>query len=363
MLPHLTSLLILEASMPTVSLVTLRLEKRFALSISRGTRSGSEMMWLRLAQEGIEGWGEACEFSVGSSPQTISVLQEGWRNAQPWLESLDLNEWPGKVRELHELGIPTAVISAIDQAGWDWMGKKRRQPCWSLWGATTAPARVETSVTIGISSPDAAVKRVEHWLSLAPFRCFKIKLGSPNGTQADRLMFEAVQSAIPAGSRVSVDANGGWSLEDARSMARWLEHRGVDHVEQPLARGRDSELVELRRSTALPIILDESCWNSQDIAALASCADGINIKLMKCGGVSEALRMIERARAHGLKCMLGCYGNSSLANSAAAHLASWVDYIDLDSHFNLLNDPFVGWERHAGAWTVSDRPGFGVRLS
>ena len=173
-------------------------------------------------------------------------------------------------------------------------------------------------------------------------------------------MFEAVREILPRRAQVSVDVNGGWSAQDAIAMSRWLADRGVDHIEQPLPRGRERQLPALRKKMALPIILDESCRTQEDIPVLAGSCDGINIKLMKCGGPVEALRMIHTAQAHGLRIMIGCYSNSALANTAGAHLGGWADYLDLDSHMNLTDDPFQGASLSRGRLDVSEKPGFGV---
>jgi L-Ala-D/L-Glu epimerase len=171
-----------------------------------------------------------------------------------------------------------------------------------------------------------------------------------------------VRSALPEGTRLSVDANGGWSLADAKQMAEWLAERGIDHLEQPLRRGAEEELAELRAQSQLPVILDESVLDSADIVRLHRMAalDGINIKLMKCGGVTEALRMVATARAHGLKILVGCYGHTALGNTAAAALAPLVDYLDLDSHLNLKDDPFSGSEYRDGYLHPPAGVGFGI---
>ena len=171
----------------------------------------------------------------------------------------------------------------------------------------------------------SAVQRVAQWRALGDVRAFKVKLGSPSGLAADREMFAAVRDALPAEMRVSVDANGGWTLAQAREMAPWLAARGVDHLEQPLPRGREDELAVLHAESPLPIFVDESCRTSAELPRLAGSIAGINIKLMKCGGLDGALRLIATARAHGLKVLLGCYGNTALANTAAAQLGMLVD--------------------------------------
>jgi L-alanine-DL-glutamate epimerase-like enolase superfamily enzyme len=137
----------------------------------------------------------------------------------------------------------------------------------------------------------------------------------------------------------------------------------VEYVEQPLRRGEEDALPELYRRSPLPIFIDESCFDSRDVARFADRVHGINIKLMKCGGLSEAMRMVHTARALGLQVMYGCYSDSSLAISAAAQIAPLADHLDLDSHLNLLNDPFEGATLHEGRVLPSDAPGLGVRLA
>jgi L-Ala-D/L-Glu epimerase len=143
-------------------------------------------------------------------------------------------------------------------------------------------------------------------------------------------------------------------------MIGWLREQGVEYVEQPLAEGQEALMGELKARATLPIFADESCWSVADIPQLADQVDGINIKLMKCGGLAEARRMVETAKACGLQVMLGCYSDSALLNSAAAQLAPLVDYLDLDSHLNLTDDPFVGAQLEEGRLVPRDAPGLGV---
>lgn len=169
----------------------------------------------------------------------------------------------------------------------------------------------------------------------------------------------AVREEAPA-QELYVDANGGWSLEDAITMCNWLEGLGVKYVEQPLPQGQEDRLAELKEHTPLPIFVDESCLTSRDIPQLADCVNGINIKIMKAGGLTEAMRMVHTARAYGLQVMFGCYSDSSLSNTAAAHLSPLADYLDLDSHLNLIDDPFTGALIQEGRVLPNDQPGLGV---
>ncbi|HEY9879341.1 MAG TPA: enolase C-terminal domain-like protein, partial [Leptolyngbyaceae cyanobacterium] len=158
----------------------------------------------------------------------------------------------------------------------------------------------------------------------------------------------------------SIDANGGWSLANALQMAEWLAARGVTYLEQPLPVEATQDLLTLYEKSPLPIFVDESCFTSRDIPSLADRVHGINIKLMKSGGLSEAHRMIHTARACGLQVMFGCYSDSSVSNTALAHLSPLADHLDLDSHLNLLDDPFVGAGLSDGRLLPNDKPGLGL---
>ncbi|WP_338460908.1 dipeptide epimerase [Synechococcus elongatus IITB7] len=329
--------------------------KRFALRISRGSTQATTNLWVRLQQDGIEGWGEASPFSTGQQPQTTELLSEALTAIAPALVNLD----PWNQQQFEDLtrSIPSAARAALDLAVWDWRGKALGQPLWKLWGLDRDRCPV-TSVTIGISSPEAGQERLAAWRELFEPALIKVKLGSPEGVEADRALLNALKEVAPI-TPFSVDANGGWDVATTRSLADWLVESGVIYLEQPLAKGQEADLLNLR-DLPLPIFVDESVWTSQDVATLSDRVDGINLKLLKTGGLTEALRAIHTARAHGLQLMLGCYSDSSLLNSAAAQLGPLVDYLDLDSHLNLLDDPFRGATIEAGRLVPSDRPGLGV---
>jgi muconate cycloisomerase len=259
---------------------------------------------------------------------------------------------------LQKAQVPSSAQAALDIALHDWLGKKVGLPLWRLWGLNRN-AIVPTSVTIGINSPEAARARVRDWLQFTDVRVLKVKLGSPNGIKADQEMLIAVREEAPT-QELYVDANGGWNLEDAVVMCNWLADFGVKYVEQPLAQGEEDKLAQLKKRSPLPIFVDESCLTSRDIPQFANCIDGINIKLMKAGGLSEAMRMVHTARSHNLQVMFGCYSDSSLSNTAAAHLSPLADYLDLDSHLNLKDDPFTGATIQNGRVLPNDQPGLGV---
>lgn len=343
-----------------IHIQTFTVSKRFALTISRGTTAGSNNIWVKILHEGIEGWGEASPFSTGKTPQTTETIVQALQLLAPSLEKFTPFDRVSIEELLIQAQTPSAARAAIDMALHDWSGKKIGLPLWRLWGLERDRI-VPVSVTIGINTPEGARERVRDWLNAIAARVLKVKLGNPKGIEADMEMLMAVKEEAPADARIYVDANGGWNLEDAIAMCDWLASVGVEYVEQPLGVAEEIEkFAELHRRSPLPIFLDESCFTSSDIPKLANCADGINIKLMKSGGLTEAMRMVHTAKACGLQVMFGCYSDSCLANTAAAQLAPLADYLDLDSHLNLKDDPFVGAIISDGRLLPNDLPGLGV---
>ncbi|MDJ1185092.1 dipeptide epimerase [Roseofilum casamattae] len=335
--------------------------KRFALKISRGSKTHNTNIWVSVEHDGITGWGEATPFSTGTSVQTTGEIVAALKVIVPILELFSPLERQQMQTTLAKSGIslPSAARAALDMACYDWLGKSVNCPLWQLWGLDRQhiPA---TSVTIGISSPEAARERLRHWQEMLPVRYLKVKLGSLEGIEADRAMLDALLEVVPEGCKVYVDANGGWNVKQAIAMAGTLKEWGIEYIEQPLAPGREQDLIQLYEKSPLPIFVDESCHTRTDIPLLADRIHGINIKLMKAGGLSEAMAMIHTARACGLQVMLGCYSDSSLSNTAASHLGALVDYLDLDSHLNLIDDPFTGATLQDSCLIPNSHPGLGV---
>lgn len=341
-----------------LSITPFTVHKRVPLTISRGTTSQSTNLWIKIVADGVEGWGEATPFSVGTSAQTEQTISQELTALRPVLEPLH----PLERQRIEPLlmSVGSAARAAIDVALWDWFGKQTGLPLWQLWGLDRDRIG-PTAVTVGIATPDAALKRWQRWQSQVPtVKSVKVKLGNPTGIQADQAMMEALLPKIPQGTKISVDANGGWQLPEAIEMAQWLAARGITYIEQPLPVALDGALEELSARSPLPIFVDESCFTSQDIPPLAEAVHGINIKLMKAGGLSEALRMIHTAQAHNLQIMFGCYSDSVLSNTALAHLSPLADHLDLDSHLNLANDPFQGATIQAGCLQPGESPGLGI---
>lgn len=335
---------------------TLYLKKRFPLRISRGEITGGENLFVSVTDGTLTGWGE---MAPGDTEGAASVAE-----GRAQLDRFCPNGLEGAIQDIwaraHAAGVGACALAALDMALWDLHAKQAGMPLYRLLGL--ARRGVVSSLTVGINPPEVVRARVPLLLARGA-RALKIKLGSNDGIEADKAMFAAVHEAAQgSGAVLRVDANGGWSLKDARHMMDWLAARGVEYVEQPLVQGAEDQLPELFQNRALPIFVDESCRLSTDIPAFAHCVDGVNLKLMKCGGITEALRIVAAARAHQLKTMIGCMGESSVSIAAGASLSALFDYIDLDSHLNLDPDPATGAPFEHGVTLPAEQPGHGGSL-
>ena len=338
------------------------LSKAVPLAISRGTTSAVEHLLLELEHEGLIGRGETGGFDTGHRHyDTDAIAAE--------LEALELEglePQPLQVLEPLLARLSPPARCGLDLALHDWWGQRLGQPLHRLWGLDPG-ACVATSVTLGLGEPSAVLARLERWRLQLPSTRIKLKLGSPHGLDHDRALVQAVRAALRPGDELQIDANGGWDLAGARQMIPWLAEQGVVLVEQPLAPLLDAEadtagFAALQGLAPIPVVADESCWDLGDLLRLAPHVQGINIKLVKCGGLSEGLLMARTARRLGLGVMLGCYSDGGLLNSGAAQLLPLVQWPDLDSHLNLIDDPFAGPDRDGDVLRPVARPGLGAQL-
>lgn len=331
--------------MITVRHRPLDLHLRHTFRLSRGASDVRHNLLVELEHEGLVGLGEAAPIP---------------RYAQDWASSSSAVETMagrlGDPRAFRDAGRAAAVAgqeaaqAAVDMALHDLAGKRMGVPLYELLGLDPR-ATPATSYTIGLDTPEVVERKVRE---AGAYEILKVKLGSDE----DREVLETVRGATDR--RLLVDANEGWTLDGARERLEWLAGLGVELVEQPLPADRLEETRELRRESPLPLFADESVHRAEDIPRIASAFDGINIKLAKCGGIGEALRMIATARAHGLRVMLGCMVESSIGITAAAHLSPLVDYADLDGNLLIADDPFTGARIVDGRIVLPDAPGLGV---
>lgn len=340
-----------------IHLYTVPLKKRFPLAISRGVRSHSENVFLAYEHEGFVGWGEAAPGASEGAATPAEVKAELGRFLATDFEQLSIADCQQRSIDMQ---IAPCAYAAFDIALWDWKAKKAQMPLYELLGFS-APNN-PTSVTLGINTPEVVKERIPLLLDGTTVKSLKIKLGSPKGIEADKAMFEQVlESTEPYSVGLRVDANGGWNVEEAITMMDWLSSRGVTYVEQPLAEGQEEALTKLQGY--LPIFLDESCRFAKNIPQWAQHVHGVNIKLMKCGGITEALNIMATAKAFGLKTMIGCMSESSVSIAAGAALSSAIDHIDLDSHYNLNPDPASDAPMVNGITMPPAVPGHGATLN
>ena len=343
-----------------IRIQNLTLVKKHPLTISRGTSSQTEGLFIEVEHEGITGLGEMAPVNIGDGQETAESARADIERCTPFLEPLAPWEMHRIEFLLNDSGGGRAARAGLDFALHDWLGKKAGLPVYALLGGDIAHIQ-PTTLTVGINPPDVARERARELIECGA-RKLKIKLGSPDGVEADRAMFEAVRQVAIPGIGLRVDANGGWSVDTARPMLAWLAERGVEYVEQPLPLGQETDLPLLFRDSPLPLFADESCRTATDIPKLADRVHGINLKLMKAGGIREGLRVIHAARAHGLQVMMGCMSESSLAIAASVHLSPFADHLDLDSHLNLAPDPCCGLQWADGRVLPSNASVRGIRL-
>ena len=243
-----------------------------------------------------------------------------------------------------------AAKSAIDMALHDRLGKKLGVPLYKFWGLNPQKTPC-TSFTIGLDEPAVMAEKARQ---AEAYPILKVKLGTDRDIEVLQTLRKVTDKPI------YVDANTAWTPKEAVQKIHQLANYGVVLIEQPTQPDDIAGLKYVREHSELPIIADESVKRASDIPALAEAVDGINIKLVKCGGILEALRMIHVARAHGLLVMLGCMIESSLGITAAAHLTPLVDYADLDGNLLISNDAYTGVTLENGKLILPNRPGIGV---
>ena len=320
--------------------------------IARGGASEHRLMRVRITdRDGVEGWGEAApnRFYGETAETALAVLER----LTPIVEACDAWAIEDAENEMNKaIRFNGSVKSAISAALHDLAGKRLGVPLYKLWGLDRAKAPL-TSFTIAIAANEAELRqRIDQ---AAEYPVLKIKLGTDHDEQIIRTARAAAPTKI-----LRVDANAAWSAKQALRMVDVLVACGVEYLEQPLPAHDIDGLRFVRERSVLPVIADESCVVATDVARLAGSVDGINIKLSKCGGLREALKMIATARSHGMSVMAGCMIETSLGITAAAHFAPLLDYADFDGAALLADDPYSGATINGGKIMIPDAPGLGV---
>ena len=323
----------------------LRLHLRHTFTISRGSEDVAETLLLRLVVHGIEALGETAPIGrYNEDVQGVARLLQGLR-----LDDVDLSH----VDDVLDL-LPKKAHGArcaLDLALHDLAGKQLSVPLYRVFGLNPEHAAT-TSFTIGIADLEKTVAKTKE---ARHFPILKVKTGS--GSEVETL--EAIRSVYTG--TIRLDANEGWDPEQAVRMLKELDRFDIEFCEQPIPAGNPAGLRFVKERSPIPIFVDEDSRTLEDLAPLYGCVDGINIKLTKCGGLREAMRMIHTARALGMKIMIGCMIESSVLATAAAHITPLVDYADLDGPLLITDDPFVGVRYDGARLRLPHMPGLGVR--
>ncbi len=323
----------------------LDLPLKHPFKIARGETSVAKTATLRVGWNGHEGLGEAVPISrYHESVQSVLAYfaEHPLQISNPYLLDDILSD-----------AIPPAARCALDLALHDLIGKDLGKPLYALLGLDPAKTPV-TSFTIGIADPQTTIAKVDE---VRDHPLLKVKLGT-GSADADIATIELIRSRYTG--TIRIDANEGWDVPTAIRVLREIERFDIEFCEQPLPAGSPQALRQVRESVHIPIVTDEDSCTAADLPKLYGCVDGINVKLVKCGGIRPALAMIHTARAMGLKVMLGCMVESQISASAAAHLSPLVDWADIDGPFLTACDPFDGITYAGGKIMLNSKPGLGV---
>jgi len=319
----------------------LDLALKHTFTIARSSESVARTAVVRLQWNGIEALGE-------SAPS--ERYDENVESVVAGLRGLELGDDPYALERLLT-GMPPAQMCGLDIALHDCIGKDLERPLWRLLGLDSARTP-RTSFTIGLAGIDETLDKVRE---VGTHPIIKVKLGGG----ADIETIEAIR-AMYTGT-IRVDANEAWTPEQAVTNLNALARFEIEFCEQPIPAGSPAKLRWIRERSPIPIVTDEDSKDARDLPALYGCVDGINVKLVKCGGIRGALNMIHTARALGFKIMLGCMIETQILTAAAAHLSPLVDWADLDGPFLTADDPFTGVTYADGKIVLPDGPGLGVR--
>jgi L-alanine-DL-glutamate epimerase-like enolase superfamily enzyme len=330
----------------------IELETRLPFVTAHGGGSRFRNVLLELEHEGTIGLGEAAP--AGYHGETADTVLAALATLIP---AACAAGHPARLEAIHAamaaaLAGHGAAKAAIDLACHDWLGKRAGMPLSTLFGLDPAQSP-PSSYTVPIGPPATVPEAVA---SGSAFSILKVKMGD----EADRERLRRVRAETPKPLRV--DANGGWTAAEAIRRLPELEAAGCELLEQPVA-VRDREgLARVHAAARIPIVADEPALVAADLPGLVGAVAGVNVKLMKAGGIRPALAMIQTARALGLQVMIGCMVETSIGIAAAAALAPLADWVDLDGHLLLARDPAHGLGLIRGAVRTSDRPGLGIEL-
>jgi L-alanine-DL-glutamate epimerase-like enolase superfamily enzyme len=333
-----------------VSYRTYNLPFHYPFTISKGTKTHQPIFIVQLEFFAVKGYGEAPAISYYNIP--IEKMISDLELKKGFVEKFSFSDPERYWHYLHHL-FPNNpfLVCALDMAGWDLYGKLKRKQLHRLWGLDITKAPL-TDYTIGIDSIEIMIQKMKE----RPWPVYKIKVGIENDIE----MVAALREHTNAIFRV--DANAGWTLEQALHKIPLLKKLGVEFVEQPLAKDNWDDMKVLYKRSPLPLMADESCVKEEDVLKCVDHFHGINIKLTKCSGITPARRMIAKAKDLGMKVMVGCMNESSVGTAAIAQLAPLLDYVDMDGPLLLSEDIAAGVQFDNGKIIYREGAGLGISI-
>jgi len=330
--------------------IAFNLELKHPFAISRFSRTSTPLLLIRLRYENTDGYGEA---------SMVPYLGESYHTAEIFLSKVDWSRFtapfsfPDIISYLDSIdaGHP-AIKAAIEIALNDINGKLLQKPCYEVYGANPAKMPL-TSYTLGIDTPEVLKEKVA---DAKGFQVLKVKLGAEN----DKEIIQTIRSV--SNLPLYVDANQGWNdRKKAIDLIYWLHSQGVVLIEQPMDKMDLDGNAWLTGRSPIPILADEGVQRLSDIDQIKGAYHGINIKLMKSGGMYEAHQMILKARSYGMKVLIGCMSETSIATQAGIALAPLCDWADLDGPYLTKNNPFTTPPLENGRYILEDLPGLGLK--
>ena len=331
----------------------------YPFTISNGrTKTHQHSLMIRLSLGNWQGFGEAP--AIVYYNVTVQAMMELLEKNRKLIEKFALIDPERFWHFLHHL-FPNDpfLVSALDMAGWDLFGQMNKKPIHQIWNSPwneNTPTPI-CDYTLGIDSIEKMVEKMQ----AHPWPIYKIKVG----TDYDIEMITALRAHTKVPLRV--DANAGWTIEEALQKIPALANLGVELVEQPLAKDNWEGMAQLKANSVLPLFADESCVFEKDVATCANYFHGINIKLTKCSGLTPALRMIKEAKTLGLKVMMGSMNESVIGSAAIAQFLPQLDYVDMDGPLLMTELNGIGldynMENNKGKIMPLQKPGLGVQYA
>ncbi len=327
------------------------LEMEHPFGISRSVHSFQETFIVELEQDGVKGYGEATQntyygFSLSNMQERLDLLKS---DIEKYNFSTPEDFWDNFLYK--NLGDFRFLMAAIDEAANDLYGKLLNKPLYKIWGYSLDKIPLST-YTIALDT----IEVMKQKLLEKPWPVYKIKLGTDNDIEIIKSLREITDKPF------RVDANTAWTAQQTIENSKLLKSYNVEFIEQPLAYDKYDEMKFVKKNSVLPIIADESSRTEDDVYKCAESFDGINVKLVKAGGITPGKRMLEQAGKLGIKTMIGCMTESSVGISAAAQLLPLCDYADLDGAILLKKDIAKGVELIDGKFIFPKKSGTGVEL-